>query len=139
MVSSVKRPGEKTLVRVCKNDKEYFAELKKTIEEFEKNGGLTAIICRDQYNLERIAAALGKKAPQMIAGQDSLPKCGAFFIELALAKGLEFDNVIIADGEPDSYPDDELGRHCLYTAMSRATQHLAILAKGELSVLVKSK
>ncbi len=137
LVSSVKRPGEETLVRSCSSEAEYYEELTRLISEFEKKDGLTAIICRNQFNLERISAALGEKAPAAIAENDSLPKKGAFLIELPLAKGLEFDNVILADADPESYPDDELGKHCLYTAMSRATRHLAVLACGELSVNVK--
>lgn len=137
MVSSVKRPGEETQVKICGSDKEYFAELKKLIKEYDGKDGLTAIICRDGFNLEKIHSALGDEAPRLIAQDDSLPKNGAFFIELALAKGLEFDNVIIADGDPDSYPDTELGKHCLYTAMSRATRHLTVLAKGVLAANIK--
>ena len=137
MVSSVKRPGEEIFVKSCSSEAEYYDELKGLIAEFEKKDGLTAVICRNQFNLERISAALGDKAPTAIAENDSLPKCGAFLIELPLAKGLEFDNVILADADPESYPDDELGKHCLYTAMSRATRHLAVLACGELAVNVK--
>ena len=133
MVSSVKRPGEAIAVKKCNGDGEYFAELSKVIEDFEKKDGLTAIICRNGYNLEKIAAGLGDKAPQVISEEDSLPKSGAFFLELSLAKGLEFDNVILADADAESYPADELGKHCLYTAMSRATRSLAILANGELA------
>jgi DNA helicase-2/ATP-dependent DNA helicase PcrA len=137
MVSSVKRPGEKVTVKVCDSDESYYKELQSLIKKFEKKDGLTAVICRNQYILEKIAAALGDKTPQIIAEQDSLPKSGAFLIELALAKGLEFDNVILANADPESYPDDELGKHCLYTGISRATRHLAILANGELAADVK--
>ncbi len=137
MVSSVKRPGEETYVKICGSDNEYFDELKRLIKEHGKKEGLTAIICRDGFNLEKIHSALGDEAPRLIAQDDSLPKEGVFFIELALAKGLEFDNVIIADGDPEAYPDTELGKHCLYTAMSRATRHLTILTKGVLAANIK--
>ena len=124
-------------MKVCGSDNEYFDELKRLIKEHGKKEGLTAIICRDGFNLEKIHSALGDEAPRLIAQDDSLPKEGVFFIELALAKGLEFDNVIIADGDPESYPDTELGKHCLYTAMSRATRHLTILTKGVLAANIK--
>ncbi len=136
-VSSVKRPGEKTIVKVCDNDKDYFNELKSLIDDYGKRDGLTAVICRNPLNMEKIIAGLGDSAPTEISVQDALPKNGAFLIELTLAKGLEFDHVILADVDADTYPNDELGNHCLYTAMSRATQHLAILAKGELAEKVK--
>ena len=133
MVSSVKRSGEEIVIKSCDSDSEYYAELTSLIDEFEKKDGLTAVICRNGYSLEKIAGTLGDRAPQLIAESDSLPKKGAFLIELALAKGLEFDNVILADADAESYPSDELGKHCLYTAVSRATQHLAVLAKGKLT------
>lgn len=137
LVSSVKRPGESITVKNINSDSEYISELQRYIKELEGQDGLTAIICRNQFNLERISAALGKNAPQTITEHDALPKNGPFMIELALAKGLEFDNVILADADTESYPDDDLGKHCLYTAISRATRHLVILSKGDMSVNVK--
>ncbi len=133
MVSSVQRPGESVTIKACKNDAEYYKELNDKIKEFEKNDGLTAIICKKQSTIENIIVNLGEKAPVIVSGHDSLPKEGAFIIELPLAKGLEFDHVILADADPESFPEDELGKHCLYTAMSRATQNLAILSNGKLS------
>ncbi len=137
MVSSVKRPGEKVRVMAASSESDYCTKLRSLISEFESHEGLTAIICRRQHNLERIVALLGNDSPQIITENDPLPKKGAFLIELALAKGLEFDQVIMADADKETYPDDELGKHCLYTAMSRATQYLAILSEGELSENIK--
>lgn len=133
LVSSVKRPGEKTFSKAFDSDKEYYTELKKLIKEYSEMKGLTAVICRNPLTIDKIISALGKDAPSEITLQDALPESGAFLIELALAKGLEFDHVILADADEENYPSDEIGDHCLYTAMSRATQHLAILAKGKLA------
>ncbi len=133
MVSSVKRPGEKAVLKAFSSDIEYYSELKKQLKDFESKDGLTAIICRNQYNLEKISAALGSDSPAVVAENDSLPKQGAFLIELPYAKGLEFDHVILPDVDNESYPVTELGKHCLYTAISRATQHLTVLANGRLS------
>ncbi len=137
LVSSVQRPGEKTVIKTAKDDNEYFKALKALIKEYEDKDGLTAVICRNQDSMVKIMATLGSEAPTEITGQDALPQSGAFLIDLPLAKGLEFDNVILADADSTSYPDDEIGNHCLYTAMSRATQHLAVLAKGDLAAKVR--
>ncbi|WP_026518167.1 HelD family protein [Butyrivibrio sp. MC2021] len=131
LVSSVQRPGEKTIVKALGSDEDLKKELVKLCDEYGKKDGLTAVICRNAGNLERISEALGKDCPPVISENCSLPERGAFFIELKYAKGLEFDHVILPDADDISYPDDEIGRHCLYTAMSRATQHLAVLAKGK--------
>ena len=136
MVNSVRRPGEQTTIKVCKTAEEYRTELINLIEDFEKEDGLTGIICRNADHLKRIRALLKKKAPVTVSGQDALPKKGAFFIERALAKGLEFDRVILPDADSETYPDDRLGMHCLYTAISRATRRLAIIAEKEVTKLL---
>ncbi len=136
MVSSVKRPGEKTIVKACESDEELTKELISLMDEYSKKSGLTAIICRNEGSLERISERLGDRSPAIISENCSLPKSGAFLIELRYAKGLEFDHVILPDAGNDAYPADELGRHCLYTAMSRATQHLAVLSKGKLADII---
>lgn len=136
LVSSVKRPGEKTVAESCKTAQELTDKLRNLIEDYGKKEGLTAVICRNERNLERISSQLTDVCPLVISEGASLPKNGAFFIELKYAKGLEFDHVILPDASPESYPDDELGRHCLYTAMSRATQHLAVLSEGRLSDII---
>ncbi len=133
LVSSVQRPGESVFVKAYDLEEDYLKELKDRIRCFDEEDGLTAIICRDQFSLEKVRADLGDSAPAVIAEHDALPDSGAFLIELPLAKGLEFDSVILPDADKESYPDSLLGAHCLYTAMSRATRHLAILAKGALS------
>ena len=137
LVNSVRRPGERAAVRVCETQEEYDRELRGLICQYEKEDGLTGIICRTAYQVDRLATTLGKEAPVVVGEQDALPREGVFLIELALAKGLEFDRVILPDVDPEAYPDDPIGRHCLYTAISRATGHLTILAKGEMSELLR--
>ncbi len=137
LVSSVKRPGHEAVVKSFGSDKEYFGELNKLIDEYKKEEGLTAVICRNAFGLEEISDGISDKTLPFVSENASLPASGAFLITLPLAKGLEFDHVIIADGDEKSYPDDVLGRHCLYTAISRATQKLAILSRGDLAKAIK--
>ncbi|MEE1273323.1 MAG: ATP-binding domain-containing protein, partial [Olegusella sp.] len=54
----------------------------------------------------------------------------------SLAKGLEFDRVIIPDAQADAYPDTPLARRRLYTAISRATHEVEILSQGPLTPLL---
>ena len=61
--------------------------------------GLLIIVGGLMFGLDKAIAQLGDKAPVVIEENDSLPSSGAFLIELPLAKGLEFDNVIIADAD----------------------------------------
>lgn len=46
--------------------------------------------------------------------------------------------MILPDVDAVSYPDNELSRHRLYTAISRATQAIAVVSPGEESPLLRT-
>ena len=122
----------------CADSDDYLRRLKALINAAEEEEGLTAIICGNRGSLEKIRELLGDKAPQVISRNQALPGKGTFLITLDLVKGLEFDGVILPDADAKMYPDDLLARHRLYTAVSRATRRLSILADGELTGLLQS-
>jgi DNA helicase-2/ATP-dependent DNA helicase PcrA len=82
--------------------------------------------------------SLGDEMPHVVKNYEKLPKSGIIVMELKLAKGLEFDTVILPDVTEQNYPDEMLFRHRLYTAISRATEKLILLANGKLSPLIPS-
>ena len=120
----------------CASSEEYVKRLKLLIGAAEQEEGLTAVICGNRGSLEKVKELLGDEAPQVIYRNQALPEKGVFLITLDLVKGLEFDGVILPDADQGMYPDDILARHRLYTAVSRATRRLSILADGELTGLL---
>lgn len=74
----------------------------------------------------------------LIGKGDELPASGVVVIPLSLAKGLEFDHVIIPDASERAFPSDggRVVRNRLYTTLSRATQKITILSKGPLTKLL---
>ena len=71
-------------------------------------------------------------------GESHGPASGVVLITLRLAKGLEFDRVIVPDASARIFPaGDPLARRRLYTTLSRATRELTVLARGELTPLLK--
>ncbi|MBQ8053706.1 MAG: AAA family ATPase [Lachnospiraceae bacterium] len=136
--ASVQRPGTAPVKMGCADSDDYLRRLKALINAAEEEEGLTAIICGNRGSLEKIRELLGDKAPQVISRNQALPGKGTFLITLDLVKGLEFDGVILPDADAKMYPDDLLARHRLYTAVSRATRRLSILADGELTGLLKN-
>ena len=136
--ASVQRPGTAPVKMGCADSDDYLRRLKALINAAEEEEGLTAIICGNRGSLEKIRELLGDKAPQVISRNQALPGKGTFLITLDLVKGLEFDGVILPDADAKMYPDDLLARHRLYTAVSRATRRLSILANGELTGLLQS-
>ena len=148
-VSSVQRPGIAPVIRAFDRQ-----EYKKALRELLSAGGtagqdgnsqdsagqdgygLTAVICVNRESCGRIASLLGNDAPPVLGRGDALPESGTILLDLPLAKGLEFDSVILPDADEAHYPDTELGRHRLYTALSRATKRLTVLAEGALTPLI---
>lgn len=138
-ISSVQRPGTKPVIRACEHD-DYEAALAETVRDasdaIAATGGLAAVIAPSKKQARRAAALLGESCT-LVTDDGALPDHGVVVMHLELAKGLEFDRVIIVDANPLFYPDDPLARRRLYTAISRATQHVTILSSGALSPLLE--
>ncbi|APX71456.1 AAA family ATPase [Companilactobacillus allii] len=84
---------------------------------------LSAVITSDSD----LATTIGQKFNiPIISNSDRLPQKGIVVLPLILAKGLEFDDVIIADAGSTYYLDKDLGENRLYTAFSRASRSLVV-------------
>ncbi len=135
-VSSVQREAAPPQVIVVPDGDAWAAELRRVVEEAAGAPGLTAVIVPYKSEARRVARALGEGAV-VVGERDSLPDAGVAVLPLALAKGLEFDRVIIPDASARVFPATDLARRRLYTALSRATRHVTILADGELTELLR--
>ena len=138
--ASVQRPGTAPVKMACASGEEYRRRLSLLVRAAGDEEGLTAVICGTRASLEKVRElleeSLGADAPPVIRRNQALPKGGVFLIPLDLVKGLEFDGVIIPDADTSMYPEGSLSRHRLYTAVSRATKRLSILADGDLTSLL---
>ena len=137
--ASVQRPGTAPVLMACESCDEYRRRLRLLVNAAESDEGLTAVICANRASLEKVRQILGEKAPRVIGRNQALPHSGVFLITLDLVKGLEFDGVILPDADRETYPEDIMARHRLYTAVSRATRRLSILADGKLTALLKHR
>ncbi|WP_085829979.1 HelD family protein [Collinsella vaginalis] len=97
--------------------------------------GLTAIVAHDGNAAHRLSRQLDGTV-SVLKRSESLPASGVVIVTLEMAKGLEFDHVVIPDADGDTYPDTALARRQLYTAVSRAMHRVTLLAVGELSPLL---
>ena len=161
-VSSVQRDGGRPrIIEVSSGDAgAYLAMLREILDEAGRCKGLCAVICADRARSRWLARQLkgvrpegapdgqrGGLRPRMGDAQpgsavtlvdkgDALPAGGVVLMELSLAKGLEFDHVVIADAQAEVYPDTPLSRNRLYTALSRATHRVSVLSQGPLTPLL---
>ncbi len=145
-ISSVMRPETAPDVRAfvredgTPDDEAHLQALAQAIrdadERSKEHGGLTAVIVPWKDQARRLSKSLGDAAPALVDKTARLPESGVVLITLQLAKGLEFDHVIVPDASAAAFADEPLARRRLYTTISRATGSITILSRGPLTPLL---
>ena len=110
--------------------------MKSLIEQAQEFDGLTTIVCTEKSRVRWLAKQLEGSAVKVLTNHDSLPAKGVILLDLALAKGLEFDQVIVADAQEEVYKADGISRRRLYTALSRAMHHVIVVSQGKMTSLL---
>lgn len=134
-LSSVHRRGEQPVIASYDNDEDYLTALRTAVHKASEQEGLTAIICAHANRVHWLKKQLDDEVV-VVKHNTKLPTQGVVLITLPLAKGLEFDGVIIPDAQAAQYDTSELSHKRLYTAISRAMHHITILAQGPLTELL---
>ena len=136
--NSVQRPGTAPAIRAYDDTQAYEAALREAVGAACNEAGLCAVVAANPAQVKALAAVLeGTGVQVMDRAGSSLPPSGVVLLDLPLAKGLEFDQVIVADAQESLYGADAISRHRLYTAISRATQKVSIFAHGTLTPLLR--
>lgn len=138
-VESVQPAGIEPVIIECADDLDYEVQLKTAVEEALEARCLVAIIAPDARRLAKLEQLLEDLPIVTGAGKETMPEHGVLLLDIKLAKGLEFDQVIVPDAGNRSYPDETLARHRLYTAISRATKKVTLVANGKLTKLLPGK
>lgn len=140
-ISSVQRDDTKPEFVCCTNDATYRSELARMVSDIPTTDGTTAVIAHDDEEARELWGILNDTVSSdqltYVAQGSMLPDHGVVLITLGLAKGLEFDHVIIPNANEVRYPETPLAQHQLYTAISRATKTIFLLAKEEFTPLLK--
>jgi DNA helicase-2/ATP-dependent DNA helicase PcrA len=137
-VQSVQRDEEAPAIVAFEDEDAYRAGLLEQVQAACARQGSAAVITANGRNARRIHAMLAEMgAPVCLTDSASdLALDSVNVMSVKLAKGLEFDSVIIPDADAAVYPDEQLARHRLYTAISRATHNVAVLSCGEMTSLL---
>lgn len=98
-----------------------------------------AIIGKDMSECEQIEKKISKirNDVKLIRGKDSEYNSGISIVPSYLAKGLEFDCVIISNASKLQYTDSSLDIKLLYVTITRAMSKLDIFYIGEMTDLLK--
>jgi len=127
-------------INKCDSIEDIIKNVNKKIQQYldEKYKSI-AIIGKDKKECEYIYKELSKvrKNITLIKSKDSSYEAGINIIPSYLAKGLEFDCVLIFDANKENYEENSLDIKILYVVITRAMSKLDIFHTGELTKLLK--
>ncbi|UOE96280.1 RNA polymerase recycling motor HelD [Alkalihalobacillus sp. LMS39] len=129
------RHGEKPVVIQANNEQERNELVYEQLQHYKRlHMGTIAVICKTAQECEEAFSYLKQKekAIRLITKSSSEYDKGVLIIPSYLAKGVEFDAVIIFNGSKDRYHDESV-RKLFYTACTRAMHALTICYVNEIS------
>lgn len=116
-----------------------FYYLEKIKEYIDKGYKSIGIICKDELEMKYLKKILDKYNLEYhyITSSDVEYKGGISLLTAYLAKGLEFDAIIINDASNEKYNQNSIiDMHLLYVAMTRALHELSIFHSGPLCEVI---
>lgn len=132
------RAGEKPQLTVVADDEDLHSQIASKITEWQSLGlNSMAIICKSaEESLRAYEALSGIENIKLLKSSSTEYEQGVVVVPSYLAKGIEFDAVIIYDASERVYGEDSL-RNLFYTACTRAMHHLQLYSIGEPSPFIK--
>lgn len=138
---AVERHGEPPAVAACVSEQERTDLLAEQIRKFEGGNrtSLGIILKTDTAAKELYDCLLRKGIRTALITQNSLKfENGVSIAPVRLAKGLEFDEVIIADADSGTYCT-EYDRNLLYVACTRAMHRLSLIFTKECTAFIEKQ
>ncbi|XKU94881.1 RNA polymerase recycling motor HelD [Lactobacillus acidophilus] len=136
-IESFSRKGPKPVIWGRDSEEKAVNVLKNVLEDNEEHKLTTAVITKDLASAKKVHKELAKKGEKttLIATANQRLVDGTLIIPSYLAKGLEFDAVVMWDASKENYHQiDET--QLVYTVTSRAMYKLDIIYIGEKSPLL---
>jgi len=95
------------------------------------------LLCKTHRNAVRLYEELKEEMTlQLVQGREVESLQGVFLMPVYMAKGLEFDAVIICDADDRNYCDMD-DRNLLYVECTRALHRLSLMGEGKISRFAK--
>ena len=127
----VARHGEKPRVLRYSNEKEELASIKELIATYRISAYKSlGIICKTESQAREMADKLHIPDIHFLSNQSSAFVQGIVITSAHIAKGLEFDEVIIPQADSRNY-HSEIDRNMLYVAVTRAMHRLPLTYSGQ--------
>ncbi|QUL57474.1 UvrD-helicase domain-containing protein [Paenibacillus tritici] len=126
------RRGEEPLLTVVDNEADLLASVEQDVLNLHAQGyHYVAVICKTAEESAQVHSELEKRLPvRLVTKETPNFQKGTLVLPAYLAKGVEFDAVIIYDGSAERY-GREHERKLFYTACTRAMHLLHIYSLGQ--------
>lgn len=134
----IERHGEKPNIILCSTEREEIAKLQKQIKEFRKSPYASlGIICKSQKSAKELYKKIYTvdRDVKLLDFNSSEFKEGVVITSVHMAKGLEFDQVIVTDASEQEYKT-QIDRSLLYIACTRAMHKLDLICHGNKTKLI---
>lgn len=136
-VELIERPGDKPHL-ICVQEGDPARAIAEDIEPLRQQGASVAVICKTAGEAARASERLrAYTSAALIRADDKAFRTGTLVMPSYLAKGLEFDAVLVYDAGEKRYAG-EMDRRLLYTVCSRALHHLWLYHRGRPSPLLST-
>jgi DNA helicase II / ATP-dependent DNA helicase PcrA len=138
MIQPFSRNGDKPSLKIVNSDYELFGEIISTVKQYAENGYETiAVVCKTLEESNNVYHELKKHLLVKLIGPDAKTfEKGILVIPVYVAKGIEFDAVIIPNVSAEVYGSDA-ERNLLYTACTRAMHSLTLFSLGTPSHIIE--
>lgn len=129
----MERHGQEPVIKRFERNAEEAEEIKKLIAQFKNSGHQSlGIICKSLEQAESLHAELNVKEIHLLTPESTSFQEGIILTTAHLAKGLEFDEVIIPFASAKNYHTD-VDKRMLYIACTRAMHALTLTYSKELT------
>lgn len=134
------RHGEPVKIIAMDDEKQMMADIMARINQLRhRDFKSMAMICKTEaecLEVHRYLKEQGMSVP-IITGKENEYHSGVVIVPVYLAKGLEFDVVMLVNVDNERYKVNELDIKLLYVAMTRPLHLLYVYYCGEVSILLK--
>ena len=139
-LEAMERHGELPVLAACKDEAEELRQIREMISGFAGKGSssLGMILKTDKAAKELYDLLAGEYEVNLISPESTDYAGGISIASVRMAKGLEFDEVLVPQANDRTYCSD-YDRSLLYIACTRAMHRLTLSYVGELSRFVKTE
>jgi DNA helicase II / ATP-dependent DNA helicase PcrA len=133
----MERHGAEPVLARFNNKGEELEAIKQMITTFKSSGNLSlGIICKTLRQAEEVYHVVKEDKIYLLNDESTSFKEGVIITSSHLAKGLEFDQVVVPFATSENYKTD-VDKSMLYIACTRTMHHLTLTYSGEVTEFLK--